>query len=234
MKFPCHFSLLDAQGEQTVTISPGVTTWEMKKFFMEHNICFESDVVSLAFTYGGITVTGCHVSAYTLAWSLINMHVLHGIPTIQGTGKDQQAIPDWIKSLKLVDGNGDIRTYPDDIPAELPEGISQEDAMNAVRASLGVFGIIIEITMKVKPLFNVKMDETFPTVSEVIYGPHPKLKEILNNNWAVEFFWFPFNSLGNLEGLVQALPHTDVWNPKADQLWMRAANKTDDEAPINL
>ena len=104
---------------------------------------------------------------------------MDAIYTLQGTGKDNPIPSDWIKSLKLVDGNGEIRTYPEDIPAKLPEGISQEDVMNALRASLGVFGIVVEFTLKVEESFSVQVNNTFPTISQLFYGPHPRLEEVV-------------------------------------------------------
>ena len=45
-----------------VQISPGVTTGELLKFFMEKNICIKADVIAQNFTYGGLLATGSHVS----------------------------------------------------------------------------------------------------------------------------------------------------------------------------
>ena len=47
--------------ERTITISPGVTTGELMAFFLQHNICFESDVVLPTVTYGGVFTGACHV-----------------------------------------------------------------------------------------------------------------------------------------------------------------------------
>ena len=44
-----------------VQISPGVTTGELLKFFVEKNICIKSNVISQNFTYGGLLATGSHV-----------------------------------------------------------------------------------------------------------------------------------------------------------------------------
>ncbi len=46
----------------TVTISPGVTTGELMEFFLNNEICFESDVILPTVTYGGVLSGGCHVS----------------------------------------------------------------------------------------------------------------------------------------------------------------------------
>ena len=49
---------------RTVTISPGVTTGELMTFFLQNNVCFESDVILPNVTYGGILTGGCHVRTF--------------------------------------------------------------------------------------------------------------------------------------------------------------------------
>ena len=51
------------------------------------------------------------------------------------------------------------------------------------------------ITMVVEPMVIVKTENSFEyTVEDVFYNPH-NLQELYKNNWSVEIFWFPFNSL---------------------------------------
>ncbi len=50
----------------TVTISPGVTTGELMEFFLNNEICFESDTIISTVTYGGVLSGGCHVSYNSL------------------------------------------------------------------------------------------------------------------------------------------------------------------------
>ena len=45
-----------------VTISPGVTIKELNMFFLQNDICFESNVVPEEVTYGGVVSGGSHVS----------------------------------------------------------------------------------------------------------------------------------------------------------------------------
>lgn len=44
-----------------VTIAPGVTTGELMEVFLEEGVCFESDVILMGVTYGGVIPTACHV-----------------------------------------------------------------------------------------------------------------------------------------------------------------------------
>ena len=47
-----------------ITISPGTTVNELKQFFFNNNICFESNVIIETVTYGGVVSSGCHVRGY--------------------------------------------------------------------------------------------------------------------------------------------------------------------------
>lgn len=52
--------ILDTK-ESSVRIAPGVTTGELMEQFLKEDVCFESDVILLGVTYGGVIPTGCHV-----------------------------------------------------------------------------------------------------------------------------------------------------------------------------
>ena len=119
---------------------------------------------------------------------------------------------DWIKSIKLVGPGGKERSFPKDFDdVELPIGVTIEDAMNALRVHLGVFGVVVEITLKVELMESSKVRNFYPTLGELFYGPNPTIKHILKEHWSVQMLWFPFNSLDLLGGLVQGLPFTNIW-----------------------
>ena len=131
--------------------------------------------------------------------------------------------------VKIVNCDGEIRTYPDD----LPEGSNKEDFMRAIRMSMGVFGAVIEMTVKVEKMTNVKVDTSYPTVDSLLYGKPPGLLKLLRDYWSVEILWFPFNSLGLKEGILQSLPCVNIWEPKDDEVWVRAINKDKRECETN-
>ena len=79
----------------------------------------------------------------------------------QGTGKDQQSLSDWIVSMKVVDGNAQIRHLPD-------ESMSyRDDILKAAQVNLGLFGVILEFTAIVKPMSNCTVDNIFSMKMEV-------------------------------------------------------------------
>lgn len=131
--------------------------------------------------------------------------------------------------VKIVDCEGEIRTYPDD----LPEGSNKETSMRAIRMSMGVFGAVVEMTVKVEKMKTAKVNTSYPTVGSLLYGDSPALPQILRSNWAVQLLWFPFNSLGIHGGILQGLPQMNIWQPKLDEVWVRAINRDDAFCEIN-
>ncbi|XP_011410297.1 PREDICTED: uncharacterized protein LOC105316795 [Amphimedon queenslandica] len=189
-----------------VTVSPGVTTGELTEVFLKESICIESNVVLTGVTYGGIMPTGCH-----------------------GVGKDQSILSDLVTQVKIVDCSGEVKTYPDD----LPEGSNKEAAMNGIRMSMGVFGAVVEMTIKVEKLKTAKVDTTYPTIGSLLYGDSPTLPRLIQDNWSLEILWFPFTSLGLDGGILQGLPLMDTWQPKLDEVWVRAINRDESFCEVN-
>ena len=66
----------------------------------------------------------------------------------------------------MIDANGDLKTF------------NSEDQLKAVRASLGLFGVIVEFTIKLQPNFKVKIKNHYPKIREFTAE---KLKEKLND-----------------------------------------------------
>ena len=72
---------------------------------------------------------------------------------VQGVGSDQTTMSDWIVSMTIVDGFGNVRP--------LSELHTSDDIMKAARTNLGLFGVILEFTVKVKPMSNAKVNNLF-------------------------------------------------------------------------
>ena len=66
--------------------------------------------------------------------------------------------------MKLVDGNGVIRSLPGDIDST---SVSPEDVMKAARTNLGLYGVILEFTLKVQPMSNCEVKNVFDLKMEV-------------------------------------------------------------------
>ena len=66
---------------------------------------------------------------------------------------------DWIKSMVFVDGNGQLRTIPDGVPSNPP--LLKDSALNAAQVNLGLFGVMVEVTVGVKPMINADVNNDF-------------------------------------------------------------------------
>ena len=75
---------------------------------------------------------------------------------IQGSGKDQKSVSDNLTELKIVNAKGELDTYNDCSPN-----------MAAAKVNLGLFGVAVEYTFKVKKTKVVQVDNKLTNVSEV-------------------------------------------------------------------
>ena len=60
--------------------------------------------------------------------------------------------------------NGVIRSLPGDIDST---SVSPEDVMKAARTNLGLYGVILEFTLKVQPMSNCEVKNVFDLKMEV-------------------------------------------------------------------
>lgn len=139
-----------------MTIAPGVTTGQLMKFFLDNDVCFKADVILASVTYGGVFSGGCHVSL--LESELIVLDTIMIIIIMQGVGKEQPSMSDWIKHMTVVNGDGELKVIPDDFGSI---GVSAEEILSAASASLGMFGVIVGVTVAVTPIENVRVKNVF-------------------------------------------------------------------------
>lgn len=118
-----------------------------------------------------------------------------------GVGKDTHCLSDYLVKMRVFDSNGELRTY------SLEE---DKDLFQAVSAAFGCFGIVYDVTFKMDPEIIVETTTSYPRMHE-IFCNEDKLREIVENNWAVEMFWFPFNSC--------------PFDTTNDEIWVRTFNK---------
>lgn len=134
-------------------------------------------------------------------------------------GWDQQTVSDWVTEMTLVDSSGSIRRFS---KKDDPE------AMSALQVSLGLCGVITEVTMQVLPSYNVTVDNWFNwRVYDYFFNP-TKLRELVTNNWSVQLYWFPFESMDKTDlasSIVKGKITDFDWNPMADRLWARVINR---------
>lgn len=123
--------------------------------------------------------------------------------------------------MKVVNSNGDVQTIPDENLSES----EKEEVLKAARVSLGMFGIIVEMTLEVQSLAVVTVDNKFDRKLGDVFDPD-NLQTLLKENFSVHIVWIPFNSLSVVEGMKQVIfPKTiDKWNPMNDDTFLHIYN----------
>ena len=61
--------------------------------------------------------------------------------------------------MVFVDGNGQLRTIPDGIPPN--PHLPKDTALKAAQVNLGLFGVMVEVTVSVKPMINADVNNDF-------------------------------------------------------------------------
>jgi L-gulonolactone oxidase len=110
-----------------------------------------------------------------------------------GSGRCEPTLSDMVERVELVDGTGAIRCF------EL--GKDANEVMNAVRVSLGLFGVVFRVTIRVVTAFDVLHEDRFLTVDETLR----QLPDLVQGNEYLDLYWMPFT----------------------ERVWVRIWNRTD-------
>src|SRR4051794_16588392 len=96
-----------------------------------------------------------------------------------GAEVNSRSISDNVIRMQIVCANGELREFSDSKDAE---------EMSAARVNLGMLGIMYKITMPVKPMYSLRMVDTFPLMNDVINNPR-KFKDLVHNSDSLEVFY---------------------------------------------
>ncbi|MEM7536913.1 MAG: D-arabinono-1,4-lactone oxidase [Chloroflexota bacterium] len=97
-----------------------------------------------------------------------------------GSGWHNPILSDYVHALDIVDANGHCRHYA--------AGKDSDDVMDAVRLSLGLFGIIWRVTLNVQPNWSVHMRDEHCTPAEMLAN----IRQWVTRYDAVDIFQFPY------------------------------------------
>jgi hypothetical protein len=97
-----------------------------------------------------------------------------------GSGWNNPTLSDLVTSLEIVTGTGEVRTFA--------MGVESDEVMNAARLSLGLFGIIYRITLRVQQSWHVRARDQRLPLADVL-GHLPDLVPAHDN---IDLFWWPF------------------------------------------
>ncbi len=117
-----------------------------------------------------------------------------------GTGKAFGTISTQVTALRFVNGKGEVVTC---------SATEQPELLKAARVSLGLLGIITEVTLRCVPAYRLALDNAREPMDEVI----ATLQNRVDHNRNFEFYWFPQTTTAwtKTSNIVIAIPDKDNW-----------------------
>jgi FAD/FMN-containing dehydrogenase len=97
-----------------------------------------------------------------------------------GTGINLKIVADFLTGVKLINGKGELVEYNEDKNAE---------TMKALRVSLGLLGVVTEVTLKLEPAFQLLRQEWCTDILTCM----SHLEELIVSNRNFDFYWYPRN-----------------------------------------
>lgn len=149
--------------DNTARIPVGLTVKQVEKVLDKAGLQLNSPPVYVKMSIGGLIGTASH-----------------------GTGTDDtETMSDHLVGFKMMLADGRIIEIDKDRPLD----DAQQELLRAVRCSMGVLGVVYEVTLKCTPSYWVKEDDLLLPVQEGI----DRFKEFYEHHDFVETFWMPFN-----------------------------------------
>jgi hypothetical protein len=115
-----------------------------------------------------------------------------------GSGFCCSTLSDLVEEMTLVTADGEV--------VRLTRETHGEEVMNAARLSLGLLGLVYDMTLRVEPDFNLEVTDQREPLS--LMRDPARLRELVTGNYFCDVFWFPLSSA----------------------LWVKTAKKTDKPA----
>jgi len=97
-----------------------------------------------------------------------------------GSGWNHATLSELVYAIDLIDARGELRHFQSDIDSA--------EVMNAVRLHLGMFGVMVRITLDIQPTWTVRARDRRVPIAEAL----DRLPELVMNNDNCDFFWWPF------------------------------------------
>ena len=147
-----------------------------------HHIDAQKRLVTIA---AGTTIEEVGEKLFTAGFGMentghINKQVLAGaIATgTHGAGKTLTNLSGQVYGIKMITGTGEMKSFTQDDHPEM---------MQALRVSLGSFGIFTAITLKVLPRFKLHRQQYCASTENCLHH----LDELIDNNRNFCFYWYP-------------------------------------------
>ncbi len=98
-----------------------------------------------------------------------------------GTGLSLGTISTQVKGLRFVNGKGEIVSCSE---------TENRDLFKAAQVSLGVLGVITEVTLQCMPAYKLALQSRKEHLSDVL----DTFQDRITNNRNFEFYWFPYTN----------------------------------------
>jgi hypothetical protein len=100
-----------------------------------------------------------------------------------GSGWDQQTLSDMVDVVELIDGRGRLRCFRC--------GKDSDEIMNAVRVSLGMYGVVVRVALRIQRSFNVRLCDSKISMAQML----DTLPDRVSQHDYYDVFWFPGTQL---------------------------------------
>ena len=97
-----------------------------------------------------------------------------------GSGWNNATLSDLVHAVEVVTSSGEVRRFE--------AGVDSKDVMNAVRLNLGMFGIMVRITMDVQKSWVVHAQDQCLPIERVFED----LRHLVRSQDNFDLFWWPF------------------------------------------
>lgn len=114
----------------------------------------------------------------------------------KGSGRELGSLSSMIRGVRLVDGTGQIR----DIDG------TDEDLLSAAQVSLGLLGIVTELTLDVVPAYRLQESNQIMNVEDLLSEWH----RAANDYRHFSFFWCPGDASSDMYSLPR-VPRDHAW-----------------------
>ena len=98
-----------------------------------------------------------------------------------GSGWNNPTLSDLVHAIEIVTASGDLRKFE--------TGVDSDEVMNAARLNLGMFGIMVRITMNVEKSWVVHAHDECLPIDRVFED----LKHLVRTKDNFDLFWWPFS-----------------------------------------
>ncbi|CAB4440774.1 unnamed protein product [Rhizophagus irregularis] len=128
-----------------------------------------------------------------------------------GAKFEARTIVDQVVGLQIVTGDGELHEFSDE---------KNRDEMEAARVSLGLLGIMSRVTLRVEPMYDLRMTDTYPLKSKF---DSAAIRDLVKNSDGIEIFYWPFNTLTK----------DHLISKETERLWIKRWTKSTDPVTLN-